>query len=66
MFADQLLDDVGDGAHLEAGKARKFDAGYGLSKADELQDDVPVVVPCVFAGGELRGEKIDAPDAVRS
>ena len=49
LFADELLDDLRDGAALESGAACEIGARDGLAGADDLQDDIAVDVPRGFA-----------------
>src|SRR6202011_1741382 len=62
FFFDQLLDNGGDGAGLQAGGAGEVGAGYGLLRTDDLKDDVAVDVACVLAGREFDVCEVDALD----
>src|SRR6266851_1442834 len=66
LFFDQLLDDGGDGAGLQSGGAGEVGAGYGLLRADDLEDDVAIDVARVFAGCEFDVGEVDALDATSS
>ena len=66
FFFDQLLDDGGDGAGLQAGGAGEIGAGYGLLRADDFEDDVAIDVARVFAGCEFDVGEVDALDAASS
>src|SRR5260370_9138648 len=66
LFFDQLLDDGGDGAGLQAGGAGEVGAGYGLLGTDDFEDDVAIDVARVFAGGEFDVGEVDALDATCS
>jgi hypothetical protein len=66
LFFDQLLDDSGDGAGLEAGGAGEVGAGYGLLGADDFEDDVAIDVARVFAGCEFDVGEVNALDATSS
>ena len=66
LFFDELLDDGGDGAGLQAGGAGEIGAGYGLLRADDLEDDVAIDVARVFAGCEFDVGEVDALDATSS
>jgi hypothetical protein len=66
LFFDQLLDDGGDGAGLEAGRTGEVGASYGLLRADNLEDDVAIDVARVFAGCEFDVGEVYALDAASS
>ncbi len=66
LFFDQLLDDGGDGAGLQAGGAGEVGARYGLLRTDDFEDDVAVDVARVFAGCEFDVGEVDALDATSS
>ena len=63
LFADQLLDDGGDGAGLEAGGAGEVGAGDGLLRTDDLEDDVAIDVTRVLARRQFDVGEVDALDA---
>ena len=50
---DQVFDDEGDGAALQAGNAGEVGAGDGLLRADEVEHDAAVDVADAFSGGEM-------------
>ena len=53
VLFDQLFDDEGNGAALQAGDAGEVGAGDGVPGADEVEDDAAVDVANDFGGGDL-------------
>ena len=66
LFFDQLLDDGGDGAGLQAGGAGEVGAGDGLLRTDDLEHDVAIDVARVFARRQFDVGEVDALDATSS
>ena len=58
-LADQLFDDRGYGAALEARSTRHVSAGQGLVAADQAESDAPVDPAGRFAGRDSEVRKVD-------
>ncbi len=66
VFTNQLLDNLRNGAALQAGAARQVGTGDGLAGADQLENDVAVDAPRGFAGSQLQIAQIDMANAAHA
>jgi hypothetical protein len=66
LFFDQLLNDGGDCAGLQPGRAGKIGTSYRLLRSDNLEDDVAVDVTRVFTGRKFDISQVDALDSTSS